>query len=140
MDSVSCVCGEMIDESSNLTLEQRKPCPKCGSRNRKFFKELSVTAKTHTSVGTKVKDSTGKTMLEGFSGDDLYRKSGRWMKKERTLDHKNNLYKETVVDPETGQVVHHNEELLSDHRGHGSDKGKNQNDAARQKEGQGEEF
>ncbi len=122
MEKVECACGKPIDEPSNLKLEQRKPCPKCDSRNRKFFKEMSVAIKMHTSVGIKTKDSTGKTTLEGVSGDDFHRKSGQWMKKERVIDHKNNRYKETIVNPETGEVVHHNEEPLSAHRGHGSDR------------------
>ncbi|MGB7957533.1 MAG: hypothetical protein WCF77_01655 [Minisyncoccia bacterium] len=122
MEKVECACGAPINEPTNLSLEQRKQCPKCGSRNRKFFKEMSVTMRTHTSVGMKAKDSAGTMILEGFSGGDLHRKSGQWMKKERVIDHKNDCYKETVVNPETGTIIHHNEEPLSEHRGHGDDK------------------
>jgi len=44
------------------------------------------------------------------------------MLKERIIDHANDRYKETVTDPESSEVVHAQEEPLSEHRGHGSDK------------------
>ena len=43
---------------------------------------------------------------------------------ERCIDKDNNHYKEIVVDPETGEIIHQCEEPLSEHRGHGSDKKK----------------
>lgn len=46
------------------------------------------------------------------------------MKKERLIDRDNDLYKEIVIDPVTGDVVHKCEEPLSKHFGHGSDKTK----------------
>ena len=46
------------------------------------------------------------------------------MTKERSIDRDNNKYKEVVTDPETGKVVHHCEEFLSKHKGHGSAKKK----------------
>jgi len=70
----------------------------------------------------KHKNSQGKTLAEGLSGDDLHRKSGKWMKKERLIDRANDRYKEVVTDPETGSVVHQSEEPLSQHRGYGSAK------------------
>lgn len=44
------------------------------------------------------------------------------MQKERLIDWGNDRYKEVVTDPETGIIVHHCEEPLSKHRGHGSAK------------------
>jgi hypothetical protein len=55
-------------------------------------------------------------------GDDLRKKSGKWYTKERIIDRKNDLYKEIVRNPETGEIIHHCEELLSKHIGHGSAK------------------
>jgi len=48
-----------------------------------------------------------------LSGDDLHRKSGKWMKKEQLIDRAKDHYKEVVTDPETGSVVHHCDEPLS---------------------------
>jgi hypothetical protein len=74
----------------------------------------------------KVKDPTlrgkGKIKIEQLVGDDLHRTSGKWYKKIRVIDRENDRYLETVTDPETGEVVHHCEEPLSEHFGHGSDK------------------
>jgi len=47
------------------------------------------------------------------------------MDKERVIDRDNDVYKEKVVDPKTGETIHHCEEKLSEHYGHGSDKKSN---------------
>ncbi len=61
-----------------------------------------------------------KPFIEVVSGGDLHRKSGRWMKLERVIDREKDQYKEKVTNPQTGEIVHRCEELLSEHRGHGS--------------------
>ena len=40
--------------------------------------------------------------------------------KERLIDRKSNRYKELVMDPDTGVVIHDTDEPLSQHTGHGS--------------------
>jgi hypothetical protein len=45
---------------------------------------------------------------------------------ERVIDRAKNWYKKLITDPETGKVVHHCEEPLTDHRGHGSAKKKSE--------------
>jgi len=44
------------------------------------------------------------------------------MKKNRVIDKNNDKYFEQVIDPETGETVHHCEEPLSEHFGHGTAK------------------
>jgi len=44
------------------------------------------------------------------------------MSKSRIINKYNDKYLEKVTDPETGDVIHHCEEPLSKHFGHGSDK------------------
>lgn len=83
---------------------------------------MSETVTLRASLRTKHKDSNRKILAEGFSGDDLHRKSGKWMKKERVIDHAKDEYKEVVTDPEDGRIVHQCEEPLSKHIGHGSAK------------------
>jgi len=79
----------------------------------------------HANLGYKAKSQgKGKPYQEGRTGDDLYRKTGKWMILERIIDRARNWYKELVTDPETGKVVHHCEEPVSQHRGHGSAKGR----------------
>ena len=46
------------------------------------------------------------------------------MKKERLIDRQNDLYEETITDPDTGEVIRNCGEPLSQHQGRGSAKGK----------------
>ena len=64
----------------------------------------------------------GKVISELRSGDDLWRIKNKWMNKSRVIDWKNNRYRDTITDPQTGEVVHHREEPLDEHQGHGSAK------------------
>lgn len=117
-------CGQILDEPTNLQPEDRKPCPSCGSVVRAITVAASDTLSYHESLKLKSGDSTGKTLLESFGGDDLFRKTGKWMHKTRIFAHNNDRYEEVVVDPETVKINHEYKEPLSQHRGHGSDKGR----------------
>ncbi len=129
VDQHSCCgsCGAPIDEPSNTAPEERKPCPSCGSTSRQIRVELAEALEFHASLGYKAKSQgKGKPYLEGRTGDDLYRKTGKWMLLERVIDRAKNWYKKLITDPETGKVVHRCEEPLTDHRGHGSAKKKSE--------------
>jgi NAD-dependent SIR2 family protein deacetylase len=115
-------CGQILDEPTNLSPERRRPCPSCGTVVRAISVVAGDTLTYHESLKLKLGDSTGKTLLESLGGEDLWRKAGKWMRKTRIFDHKNDRYREVVTDPETGEVVHECDEPLSQHRGHGSDK------------------
>jgi len=56
--------------------------------------------------------------FETVSGDSFHHATGSWNKLSRTIDRRNNQYKEHVVD-ENGRVVRDVEEPLSEHQGHG---------------------
>jgi hypothetical protein len=118
-------CDALIEEETDTNPENRKPCSNCGSASRKFGVEIAASVTLHDSLKVVLKSGvTGKTVTEGIAGDDLHRKSGKWMLKERLIDHEKDRYKEVVTDPETGVVIHHCEEPLSEHRDHGSAKRK----------------
>lgn len=85
---------------------------------------ISDTVQFHETLSMKNKNTAGRVLVEAQSGDDLHRNTGKWMRKERVIDRLNDRYKELVVNPESAQVVHHQEEALSKHRGHGSAKSK----------------
>ena len=80
----------------------------------------------HDSLRGKVKDprATGKKKVirEMFTGADMHQQSGKWYQKDRVVDRKSNRYSEKVTDPETGEVIHHCDEPLDKHIGHGSAK------------------
>lgn len=105
-------------------------CPKCGAFEQEVLMEIieDVAVEAHDNVRLKVKDPalSGKKnpRLDQFAGADLRKSDGRWMQKERIIDRDRDYYKEVVIDPSDGTVVHKNEEPLSEHFGHGSAKTK----------------
>jgi hypothetical protein len=118
-------CGEILQEPFDLPAADRSPCPKCGSTVRHFEVTASETVTIHDHVGIKARHgSSGTPFLESKFGDSLQHKTGEWMSREMTVDRENDRYKEIITNPETGKVIHHCEEPLSSHRGHGSAKKK----------------
>jgi len=118
-------CRERIEESPHLADEDRLPCPRCGSRSRYIRVAVSGTLVTHSKLALKGQRlGLKKPFIEQVVGDDLYRKTGRWMKLERVIDRLKNWYHERVTDPSTGTVVHECDQPLSDHQGHGSNRKK----------------
>jgi hypothetical protein len=85
--------------------------------------QISESLVIHSSL--KLKHRSGNNLLaEGFDGDDLCRRTGQWMTKSRRLNHVNDSYTEIVADPLSGNEIHHCEEPLTKHLGHGSDRSK----------------
>jgi hypothetical protein len=117
-------CGLPLDE--DLNEPNRRPCPACGSTCRTFSRAAATTADFKEKVGLKVKDPllTGKNKIrtEQVCGDELNHTTGKWIKKERVIDRQNDKYFESVIDPETGETLHHCDQPLSEHFGHGSAK------------------
>jgi hypothetical protein len=75
------------------------------------------------SMKAHLKDArTKKIQVEILAGENLQKKTGKWMDKHRRIDHPADQYEETVTDPETGEIIHHCKERLSEHTGHGSAK------------------
>ena len=64
----------------------------------------------------------GRAQRWGVTGDNFFRKAGRWSGVTRVFDKARDSYTEHIVDRETGAVLQHQEEKLSDHQGHGSAK------------------
>ena len=98
------------------------------SRSKHVHVSGSVT--THSSVRLKQKRpgfvgrrsgrSRGGIVLTSFHGDDQSA-DGSWVKKDRIEDRERDRYYEHVV-AEDGTVLRHEDEPLSEHRGHGSDR------------------
>ncbi|MCH7528171.1 MAG: zinc ribbon domain-containing protein [Candidatus Marinimicrobia bacterium] len=116
-------CGEILDEPMDQSGTDQMPCPNCESLQPHVRLSFSETLPLHEKHELKIRGPEGgKPRYESVQGDDLHRKSGRWMQLKRIIDRVNNRYQEIITDPETGEVVHKNEEPLSEHRGHGSAK------------------
>jgi len=116
-------CGVSLDEDASLLPEQRPPCPACGSIARSFYKAITATEEVRAGEGYKVREAdTTRPFIEGYDRPSLSRKTGRWMWKEMRIDRRNNRYQDRVTDPETGEVVHEEDEPLTDHHQRGSAK------------------
>jgi len=74
-----------------------------------------IAAKGVSRTGAK---SKGKYAHEAMRGHE-FNVVGNLMQKERIIDRKNNIYKELVVNTDTGEVVRDVEHPLTDHKGHG---------------------
>jgi hypothetical protein len=70
-----------------------------------------------------VKDVTRRSAdnprLKFHSGDSYWHDGQRWVQREMLADRNNDQYREIIVDPLTGEVIHFCEEPLSAHQGHG---------------------
>jgi DNA-directed RNA polymerase subunit RPC12/RpoP len=119
---VTCqACGKELEEPPGL--EERAPCPRCGSAARHVMIGVRDTITVHESVAVKARHGDrGRPFREIKQGDDLHRKTGRWTVLSRLIDREQDLYEERIVDGETGEVIRDVREPLSKHRGHGSAK------------------
>jgi hypothetical protein len=117
--------GAQIDDDPSAPVENHKARPACGSNTHLICINIHETITVHELLRLKDRTAGGsRPFMEQVVGDDLHRKSGKWMKLQRVIDRvkKPAWYSEVITDPETGDVVHKCEEPLSEHRGHGSAK------------------
>jgi len=63
---------------------------------------------------------SGRPFVHVKTGDDLFRKTGKWNKLNRRVDRDKDWYDEKIMDPETGKILHEVHEPLSQRRGRGS--------------------
>jgi phage FluMu protein Com len=122
LSCTACGCYLPLEWISN-SIEYA--CPTCGSMRKlvNIAIEEDAALTIHETIKGKTKNpsfsSKEKVRTEFFVGDDLRKRDGVWMKKDRLIDRDKNFYRETVTDPRSGEIVHHIEEPLSAHVGHG---------------------
>ncbi|ACM20938.1 hypothetical protein Geob_2588 [Geotalea daltonii FRC-32] len=119
-------CGMLINKGEGPIDSLPDPCASCGSIARTVKLVICEKLELHEALKGKVKDknfpSKKNPRREFFVGDEIRASDSKWMKKERNIDKDNDKYREVVVNPENGELVHHCEESLKDHIGHGSAK------------------
>ena len=130
MKEVACgACGRTGGEDFRIA-DGTYVCPECGSSDLLVHVHLSTHVVGHDKLRIKARrEGVGKSFREVVAGDDRRERDGKWMHKRRVIDREANTYDEVVVDPESGEVVHEQHELLSNHTGHGSAKGCGRKDA-----------
>lgn len=108
-------CGSPIEASA---LEPRQPCGKCGSLARTAHVSIEETVTTSVYLKTRAKHRDGgtKVVRDITEGDDYHRNTGRWNIMRRVIDRANNWYEETFRNRDTGDIVHHTAEPLTDHK------------------------
>jgi hypothetical protein len=123
IETVRCSgCGRPVEEPARV--EDREPCPTCGSLARTFSLMVGDTLQAHTSISLKARHGQPgevKPYQEQTSGDDYHRDSGEWRRVHRVIDRENDRYFERITDA-AGNVVREVEHPLSEHQGHGAAK------------------
>lgn len=123
-------CGEVLQDLPSIDPPALPSCPKCGSIKRTFSIALANTLHVRGMLRLKGRrPGQKKPFIEQKVGDDLHRKTGIWNKLRRVIDRDNDSYSEEIMDPKTGQIIHKQEEPLSQHRGHGGAKKKKNPDS-----------
>lgn len=121
-------CSALIDAPASLAVEQRQPCPACGSLQRTVKMTVTSTVTAHGSlagVQTRPDFRSGgrrRPVAEFFTGRQPTRDPRSpwpWVIKDWLLDRVGDRYREHVVAPD-GTVVRNVEESLREHQGRGS--------------------
>ena len=124
-DTIECAdCGAEVNGHADMP-ERRIPCSKCGSTKRKYNVSISETLTIRGGIGVKAKRAgEKKPYIEDLSVPDHSRSLGKIVHRTRVIDRDNDRYFEKITDYETGEVIHHCEEPLSQHQGRGNAKQK----------------
>jgi hypothetical protein len=107
-------CGTKFSLTSSAT-----PCPVCGKKVHRI---------THHAVSKGYPDMEARGMPPGRGrsaffqkeeqGYEFFRKTGRWHKRERSIDRRGNRYREHIEDAETGERIRDKDEPLKGPEGH----------------------
>ncbi len=102
-----------------LEISHTGPCPGCGQEwGKNYF--VTVTSKVVASGSMEARGiEQGRGRSAYFrritQGKELFRKTGRVHQLVRDIDRRGNRYYEHIEDAETGEVIRHKDELLSEH-------------------------
>ncbi len=108
-----------------LAFEDRQPCPNCGSRDRNIGISLTDAVAIHDWMRLKQKRPgvNGYLLEATMNKPGVQRSTGRPNRLTRAFDKGTDSYEEIVIDEETGEVLHRQSHRLTEHKGHGSDRG-----------------
>lgn len=122
VDRIFCTaCGAPIAG------DDPRPCLACGSTARTI--EVSIVERAVVRDGYEMKGKRPgmkRPFLEDRAVPSFSVARQKLVHHERLIDRENDHYFEKVTDYESSEVIHHQEEPLSDHFGHGSAKPKSE--------------
>ena len=118
-------CGAELPASEVIgPPESRTPCSSCGSLARQVSVLLHETVALRDGVGYEAKHKGDrKPFREAFDYPETQRSTGALTRHKRLIDRHNDRYSKRVVEEGTGRVLHEADHPLTEHRGHGSDRG-----------------
>lgn len=118
-DSIECIgCGKQLNESDAV-------CPDCGDTRRVISVSITEKVTIYEGLGVKGKrPSQKKPFIEEKAGPSFSHSRQKHVHRVMTIDRDNDRYMEKVTDYQSEEVIHHCDEPLSKHRGHGSAKGR----------------
>jgi hypothetical protein len=100
------------DDAIDADVEQ---CPNCRTRN--FRKELAAEP-VKLLASAKLRGRRGgkrKPFVIVKIAQELWRDAKKLVQREYRIDHEAKRYTETVIDPDTGQIIHKCDALLDQH-------------------------
>lgn len=122
-DGVYCASCDCAIECDCNELGARVPCPSCGETKRVVHVSAIESMRVVDGVGMKFKrDGVKKPVLEQFDMPSYSRSRNEYVRRVSVIDREDDRYFEKVSVYGTGEVLHHCEEPLSEHVGHGSAK------------------
>jgi len=123
---VSCgECGAALPASEVTDPPwSRTSCPSCGSLARQASVLVHETTTVRDGVGYKAKHAgKRKPFREAFDYPETQRSTGAQTRHERLIDRDNDRFVERVIEEGAGRVLHETDHPLSEHKGHGADRG-----------------
>ncbi|MEW5894452.1 MAG: hypothetical protein AB1650_01655 [Candidatus Omnitrophota bacterium] len=113
-------CGFKDEETKAMV---RARCRTTSRVKRIYVNDfMSVEIAVEGKVTNKDYPKNRRPKREFFYGPELYKKENKWVHKDREIDRAKDRYREIVIDPDTGEVIHECEHPLSEHKEHGSAK------------------
>jgi hypothetical protein len=121
MDDMEIICADC----NSILPNQSDKCKICGSTKKIIKLHVEDNMKIYESFGfkakNKIKNSKKNPVMDVFQGVEIHKNTGVLVNKERIIDKINNKYYEHV-ETFDGEILHHCDEKLTDHHGHGSAK------------------
>lgn len=105
-----------------LLSSEEHACPECGSRAQHVKVRVHETITIREGIRLKTNEPGRKKPIKDYQDKpEFFRKAGRWHRVLRIFDRSVQpaRYYEHITDEESGDVIRHVDEPLSDHRGRG---------------------
>lgn len=124
MNLITCSnCGVTLPHDNNT--ENTSACKNCGGTSKTIHLAIEEKVNIREGLGMKAKRPGEKRpYIEDLSIPEHNYCLEKVVHRARIIDRDNDRYFEKITDYETDEIIHHCDEPLSQHQGHGSAKKK----------------